>query len=261
MKFFSNMTEAGYRKMLNVLAIGGVCLVVAPIIWYVVSGLIGLVTAAVVCAVFLAFRPAVTERLTQLKFQALNAVISRAPVESLYQRAKERVEELNNQREVLNEQAANLEGFKKKAANFAKRFPEDAGQMAEKLAGYEKLFAYRIDLFKHAKKETQKFIGEVEKAEAIYEMAVADAALGKSFNKGNDFMSLYREKTAFDAIDKANNTAMANLRMALIDDAVVTSQIADTEVHAVAYDADDRVVLGNIMDMGSVKIPVAAEYK
>lgn len=258
MKLFNNMTEAGYRRLLNVLAIGAVCFVAAPIIWYVVGGLIGIITAFVVGAVALALRPAFTERLSQLKFQALNTVISRAPVETLYQRAKERVIELDTQRQVLNEQAGNLESFKKKAQAFAKKYPNDSNDMQEKLEGYEKLFAYRVDLFKQAKAETQNFVAEVEKAEDIYEMALADAALGKSFNKGKDFMAIYREKTAFDAIDKANSRAMANLRMALIDDAVVTSQIENTQQHAVTYDANNNVVLGDIMNIDSIKVPKVA---
>lgn len=255
MKF--NLSEARFKTLVNIGVIGAVCFVVAPIVTQMIGGAIGLIVTFVIGSVALALRPAFTEYMSQLKFKTLNAVIDRAPVETLYQRAQERVNELNNQRSVLNEQAANLESFKKKAMAFAKKYPEDAAQMDEKLTGYEKLFAFRVELFKEAKAETQKFVGEVEKAEAIYEMAVADAALGKSFNKGKDFMSIYREKTAFDAIDKANSRAMANLRMALIDDVAVTQQIADREVHAVAYDDNNKVVLGNIMNLDSIKVPVS----
>lgn len=255
MKF--NLTEAKFKTLLNIGIITAICFAVAPIIFTAIGGAIGLAIAYVLGAVVLALRPAFTEWLAQLKFKTMDAVISRAPVETLYQRAKERVDELNEQRAILNEQAGNLEGFKKKAKAFAKKYPDDANDMNEKLIGYEKLFAWRVELFKQAKKETQNFVKEVEKAEDIYEMALADAALGKSFNKGKDFMSIYREKTAFDAIDKANSKAMANLRMALVDDVVVAEQIGTQEVHAVTYDANDNVVLGSIMNLDEIKVNVA----
>jgi hypothetical protein len=248
------ISQEKFKKLTQVGIVGLVALVVSPIIFMVIKGLVGLAIAGVVGAVLLALMPAFTEKMAQLKFQALKGVISRAPVESLHQRAKERWDELTQQRNTLHEQAASLAEFKKKAEKFNKDYPEEAPQVNEQLAGYEKLFTYRVELFKGAKLETEKFMKVVEKAEAIYEMAVADAKLGKSFNKGKDFMAIYREKTAFDAIDKANSQALANLRMALIDDEFAAKQGETQPVHAVTYDKGNHVVLGDILNVQAIPV-------
>lgn len=251
--------EQKYKKGLQIGAILLVGFLVAPFIFMAIGGLIGLGIAALIGGIMFAVMPAVTERLTQLKFQALKGVISRAPVETLQQRAKERWEELAVQRNTLHEQAAALAEYKNKAVKFNKDFPEDAPQVNEQLAGYEKLFAYRVDMFKQAKAETEKFMKVVERAEAIYEMALADAKLGKSFNKGKDFMAIFREKTAFDAIDKANSMALANLKMALVDDDFATKVVENqaTPQHAISYDAAGRPVLGNILNVEAIQVPTS----
>jgi hypothetical protein len=250
------MTQEKYKKLMQIGIVGAVCLLVAPIIFGVVKGMIGLAVAALVGGTILALMPAVTERLAQLKFQALKGVISRAPVDTLNKRGQERWDELNVQRQTLHEQAAALAEFKQKATKFNRDFPEEAPQINEQLQGYEQLFAYRVDMFKQAKLETEKFMKVVEKAEAIYEMAMADAKLGKSFNKGKDFMAIYREKTAFDAIDKANSMALANLKMALVDDDFASKAVeaAPTSQHAITYDATGRPMLGNILNVDALRV-------
>ena len=239
-----------YKKLIQIGIVCSVALVVAPIIFLVVKGIVGLIIAGVIGMTAMALLPALSEKLTQLKFQAVKLVISRAPVESLYARVHERHTLLQEQRQILQEQAANLEGFKKKATKFMAQYPEEAPAYQEKLTGYEKLFAYRVNLYQEATAKNKDFVKVVEKAEAIYEMAVADAALGHSFNKEQDFMAFYREKTAFDAIEKADNLAMSNLRMALVDDDFVNKAVANTTtpVHQVAYDAQGSVILGNILN-------------
>jgi ABC-type multidrug transport system fused ATPase/permease subunit len=248
------MTQEKYKKLLQWGTVGLVALIVSPIIFSVVKGLIGLAIAALVGGVIFALMPAVTEKLAQLKFQAMKGVISRAPIESLYQRAKERWAALQEQQSILHEQAASLEEFKKKAEKFAKQYPDEAETWLTQLVGYEKLFAYRVDQYKAAKRSMEEFNKVVEKAEAIYEMAMADAKLGKSFNKDKDFMAVFREKTAFDAVDKASSQALANLRMALVDDEFVSKQIEGQQTHAITYDAAGHVVLGNILQTQAIPV-------
>lgn len=243
-----NSKAVKYKRLIQIGIIGVVGLIVAPVVFLAVKGIVGLVIAGLVGGVALALMPAVSEKLTQLKFQALKIVIDRAPVDSLYVRVQERHALLQDQRKVLQEQAANLEGFKKKAMRFMQQYPEEAAAYQEKLSGYEKLFAYRVDLFKQARRANQEFVKVVEKAEAIYEMAVADAALGHSFNKEQDFMAFYREKTAFDAIERADNLAMSNLRMALVDDDFVNKAVENQQVHQVSYDSQGNVILGDILN-------------
>jgi hypothetical protein len=236
---------------------GIICLLVAPIVFLMIKGLVGLAVAGVICATLIALMPAFSEWLTQIKFKALKGVISRAPVESLIQRAKERWDELETQLGLLKEQAAAVSEFKIKVSRFVKENPLDAQDWLDRLADYEKRFAFRVESFKKAKRDTHDFMKTIDRAEAIYEMALMDQKLSKSFGKSRDFMAIFREKTAFDAIDKANAQSMADLKMSMIDEDYVSQQtLGEQPVAKITYDTQGNVVLGNILNMDSIQVPV-----
>jgi hypothetical protein len=239
------VTQDRFNLLVKVAIVAAIAFIVSPIIFMVVKGIIGVVLALAIAGIAYALSPAFASWLTALKFKSLNYVISRAPVEELIQRAKERWDALNEQMELLKEQAATLAVYKKRALKTAAEFPEEAKELNDNLAQYEQLFAYRVTAFQDAKNETIKFSRTVDKAESMYQMAVADAALGKSFGKNKDFMAVFREKTAFDAIDKASAQSLANLKMALVDNDYGTK--IDAPAHAIKYDEHNNVVLGNIL--------------
>lgn len=244
------ITQENFKKYTKLGLIGLTALVVAPVIFMVIQGIVGLAIAGVVGGLVIALAPAASQFFTTLKFKALGAVIDHAPVEALHQRAKERWEELENQQNMLKNQAASLESFRSKAMKFIKEYPDEAETWKERLKGYENLFAMRVEMWKTARDSTQLFMKQVDKAEAIYEMAVEDQKIGKSFGKSKDFMSVFKEKTAFEAIDKANNQAMADLKMALLDDDFVTKKVEESAspMRQVSY-TNNTVNLGNLLEI------------
>ena len=248
------MNQVAFNRLLKYGTVALVALVVSPIIFMVVKGIVGLALVAAIALLLGALTPAFSAWLTHLKFQSLRFVIDRAPVEELIQRAKERWDAIAEQRDLLQQQAATLALYKKKVQGIVKNFPEEAPEALANLAQYEQLFAMRVESFKQAKVETERFMRVIDRAEAIYEMAVAEANMGKSFGKNKDFMAVFREKTAFDAIDKASANAVANLKMALVDNDYATK--ADGAAHAITYDTNNEVVLGNILNVESIAVPV-----
>jgi hypothetical protein len=248
------MTQDRFNKLIKWGSVAAVCLIVSPIVFMIVKGMVGLILVAGIASITGALIPAFSEWLTHLKYQSLKFVIDRAPVEALIQRAKERWEAIAEQRDLLKQQEATLALYKKKVDKIAIDFPEEEAAARANLAQYEQLFALRIEAFKFARAETEKFMRTIDKAEAIWDMAVAEANMGKSFGKNKDFMAVFREKTAFDAIDKASANAISELRMALIDNdyAAKTTE----PVRAVTYDKNNNVMLGNILNVESIEVPV-----
>lgn len=248
------MNQEKFKKYATIGLVGLAGLIVAPIIFLVVKGIVGLAIAGVLAMGIMAAAPAVSQWLSNMKFKALEGVISYEPVLTLKTRAEERWAELDTQRALLEDQAATLEEFTRKAKGFIKQFPEEAPDWMQRIKDYEQIFAYRIDMFKKAKIETEKFMVTIDKAEGIYQMAVLDAKMSKSFGKTRDFMSIFKEKTAFDAIDKANSKAIASLRMALVDENFVSEQIKlqNEPVHAVTYNPTGTVNVGNILDITTI---------
>lgn len=248
------MDQEKFKKWATIGLIGVTGLVVAPVIFLAIKGIIGLAVAAVLAGAGMAVAPAVSQWFANMKFKSLETVINYQPVLTLKARAEERWKELDIQRNLLTEQRTALEEFTLKAKGFIKQFPEEAQDWQQRIRDYEQIFAYRVDLFKKAKIETEKFMVTVDKAQGIYDMAVLDAKMSKSFGKARDFMSIFKEKTAFDAIDKANSQAIASLKMALVDENFVTEQIKqqETPVHAVNYNPTGSVNLGNILDITEI---------
>lgn len=222
-------------------------ILVAPIVFLLIKGIVGLAVAVVLVAILNALAPAFSSWLTHIKFQSLKFVIDRAPVDELIQRAKERWDTLGEQRDLLQAQAATLATYKKKVARVIQEYPEEADEQLANLSQYEQLFALRVEAFKTAKLETQKYMRTVDKAESIYDMAVAEAEMGKSFNRNKDFMAIFREKTAFDAVDRASANALAGLKMAIIDNDFADK--ATTAPPAVTYDRNNEVQLGHVLDL------------
>lgn len=248
------MTKERFNLFAKLGLMGLASILIAPVVFLMIKGIVGAAIAIILVMILNALAPAFSSWLTHLKFNSLKFVIDHAPVEELMQRAKERWDALAEQRDILQGQAASLALYKKKVEKIERDFPEDGPEARQTLSSYEELFAYRVEAFKNAKIETHKFMRTVDRAESVYEMAQAEANMGKSFGKGKDFMAVFREKTAFDAIDKASANSLANLRMALVDEGY-SAKVADP-AHAITYDRGGEVVIGNVLSMDNVPLPV-----
>lgn len=244
------MTPDRFKLYTRLGAIAALAFIVSPIVFTVIKGLAGAVTVIVMMAILNALVPAFSEWLTQLKFKGLKFVIDRGPVETLQQREQERFTALQEQSGLLRQQASLLELYKKKSIAHVKQFPEEAESQAQNLKQYEELFAYRVEAFKTARQDNAAFSHIVRKAESTYEMAVADAELGKSFGKQGDFMTAFKERYALEAVDKAAAESLATLRMAVIDNDYAAK--VEAPAHAITYDKDNRVVLGTVLDVQAV---------
>jgi hypothetical protein len=244
------MTRENFNRLVKYGGFGLVALLISPLVFLILKGIMGMAAIAValaVAAVANALIPAFSEWLTQLKFRSLKAVISRAPIETMIQRAKERWEAITEQRALLQDQLATLQGYKRKTEETAQRYPEEAESMRLNLSQYEQLFAYRVDAFKEAKLSAEKYDHMVEKAEAMFSLAQADAKMSQSFGKQEDFMVRFKEKYAFDAVNEASDKAIANLRMALVDNNY--AEKIEAPAHAITYDRLGNVVLGTTLEI------------
>ena len=248
------MNKETFTRIIKYGGMGVIAMVIAPFVFLAIQGIVGAAIAIVIAGILHALMPAFSTWLGQLKYGAMKVVISRAPVEALIARASERAKALQEQAQLLKAQGEELATFKRKTLQFMRDYPEDAPQMQEKLDGYEKLFALRMDMFKQAKADAVEFGKKVDKAEAVYDMAMADAKLSKSFGKQKDFDAFFREKVAFEAIERASDASMASLSMALLDDDLV-AKVKPAETHAIKYDANHNVVTGNILNVPNVVQP------
>ena len=253
------------KKLFNLGVLGGVIvfygLVVAPIIMKVALNIIGStlasVAALVIGAVIVALAPSFAEKMTQVKFKTLKAVVSRAPIESLYGRLRDRTGGLNDYRQKLQTQSTALTGYRRKAVKMIKDYPEDAPAQKAELEKFEKLFMFRVDKYKEAHAKLQVFTATVQKAERRYEMAVASLEAGKAMEMDENFMNTLKEQFAFDKVEETVDAAFSQMDMALVDEELAMNQIRQSNsTRQINYRDDGVIDLGNILQ--PVALPVAA---
>lgn len=243
-------------KLIAQLGIGAaIALAIAPFIFMLIGGIVGLAVAAIIGGVLMALMPAASTWLTNLKFKALKAVVEDDPVTTLIAREQERAEALEDARIQLEQQTAGVEVFRTRASQIVKEYPEEEPALKQRLQEYEQVLAYRIDEFKESRKTFQEFQRTVAKFKAMYELAKLDEATGKSLNTGSDMLAKFKEQVAFDAIDQANAQSIARLRMSLVDDDFARQQIQGREVRTINYSDDGRVLLGNILKPIDERVP------
>jgi hypothetical protein len=252
------MDKTKFKRYAQLAVVGGAALIVAPIIFAIIKGIVGLAIAAAIGCAILAIQPAFTTWLTNMKFKAVKAVVQANPIETLYARQQERTQELEGARQKLEGQATSLEKFRKKVAKVVHDYPEDAKTYQEQLRDFERLLAYRVEQFKGAKTSLEEFKRNVVKAKDLYEMSLLAVETGNAMNASEDFMAKFKEEVAFDEVDNTNAKAIAQLRMALADDNYARDQIKDQDVRAINYTADGSVNLGNILKPIDVEAKVLA---
>lgn len=237
-----------FKRLLQVGIVGGVAVVVAPTIFLIIQGLIGLITAFVIGGVALALQPAFSTWLTNLKYKAVKEVVERDPCTTLIAQRQERAQALEDARGMLEQQVAAVELFSKKTAKLIKEYPEEAEESTQTLREYEALLVFRVDQFKDVREKHKAFSRNVDKYIAKYELAQLSKATGAALNSGNDPMAKFKEEVAFDKIDREHAESLAHLRMALTDESYAKEQIKTvTSAHQVTYTPDGRVQLGNIL--------------
>jgi hypothetical protein len=238
-----------FKRLIQVGIAGGVAVVVAPTIFLVIQGLIGLIAAFVVGSVALALQPAFSTWLTNLKYKAVKEVVERDPCATLIAQRQERAQALEDARGMLEQQVAAVELFSQKTKKLVKQYPEEAEESMQTLKEYEALLVFRVDQFKDSREKHAAFSRNVDKYIAKYELAQLGNATGKALNSGSDVMAKFKESIAFDKIDREHAQSLAHLRMALTDESYAKEQIkTSTSTHQVTYTPDGRVQLGSILE-------------
>jgi DNA repair ATPase RecN len=190
--------------------------------------------------------------------------VSRKPgsihIESLISEQQAAQKDLEEAREQLSAQMAQVESMRDKVREFERTRSDDPDAIArwnERLQEWEKVLAYNVDLFKRAKADVVAFAKIVEQAEMEWSMATADAKIAASFGrKSGDFLRTLRERTALDAVQKASAESRARLRLSVVDHDHVVDQTRDKPaVHAINYTATGKVDLGRVLDLAEINLP------
>ena len=200
------------QNIVKYVVAGAVCLAVSPIIFGVVQGMVGLILAAGVGFTAIQLTPWFSTKITNLGMRLLMNEARKNPIETMNNIYLDNMKTIQEKDEKIVQFAGRLEDFKSKMLSFQKKYPDEAAnyaQIADKMAV---VLTRQKDKQRIAKTLARQYHDQIEKAEAIYQMALeahAVTELAGSIEK-QVFQDI-RKRVAFDTVTHSFNTAVAQL--------------------------------------------------
>jgi len=205
-------------ELISKIGIAAVAVVlVAPFIFILVKGLIGIAAAVAIASVMIAITPAASLAIANFGVSLLKLEAGRNPVETLQNEYKEKSIQLEEKRGNIEKCAAQVLTFKGKVEGLKIKYPDEATKFEEQVAGMEALLAVRKEKYKAAGRELQAFRDIVDKADAIWQVTQALSAASSGVDKTEEFFSEMRTKTALDSVQLSLNHSFAALDTSLLE--------------------------------------------
>jgi hypothetical protein len=198
---------------------GGVvgCLIVAPFAYFILQGLGALVALAI--AGFLAFTviqlaPWYADVIANWRMKLIMAEANKNPIETMNNIYVDNMNTIAAKDEKIKAFSARLGDYKDKMAGFVRKYPEEAPRYQEVADKMTLVLNRQIQKQRNAKIAAKEYRDEIEKAQAIYDMALAAndvVQLGGDVEK-HVFQDI-KKQVAFDAVNHKFNMAVAELTM------------------------------------------------
>lgn len=261
----NELSQIKFSRKIKIALVLLTALLVGPISFFLTISALGIASAAIAVGIALfavgvvnALIPATSDWLTALKFKSVQAVATANPIETLLAEQAQSKADLDEAREGIERSMADVEVM---AAEVQEIKGDPAAtkaqveQWEERLGEYEKLLAYRVDLYKQAKIKHGDWDGVIRIARIEWRLLQSDARLSKTFQRKDEFMRKLRTQTALDTIQRESAQSRARLRMAIIDgEGTMEALKGQQPVHSITYDKNGKVVLGNVLDVPAVEI-------
>jgi hypothetical protein len=203
---------------------------VAPFIFVLVKGLIGLAAAVTIAGVFIALAPAASLVIANLGVSMLKFEAARNPVETLQNEYREKAQQLEEKKEAIETGTAKFKTFESKVASLKKRFPDEAQQFESQLNGMRDLIEIRKEKYKAAAQELAGFQEIVGKADAIWQVSQALNDMTTGQDATDEFYSELRTKTALDSVQESLGRSFAALDTSLLEEEVEKKALAGQQL-------------------------------
>lgn len=194
---------------------------VAPYIWVAIGGLIGLIVAVGVILAAWMVRPVVFSFAANMRLKLIKAEASKNPVETLQNDLKDKAKALSDRKDAIEKLNSQIRTFSDKVDEIRASYgAEDAGylKLSRDLADLRRVYGHRCEKWKEAREQLKLYEEEIKRANMIWEAAQAAAAARETSGLTEDeFYAKLRAETAFDAIQKSYNDALASLDTAMLE--------------------------------------------
>lgn len=219
-----NDQELEQRKQ-NIIKVAKISLVaiaaavVAPVVFLMVKGILGLALAGFASLVIVNAAPVVANGLADWRLKALKAEAARNPIETLQLDFQQKRLALHKFKDSITGFSAAVMTFQDKMDGFKAKFPKDADKFDGELAKMKQVLKSRETRFKEAQASLNQYANEIDRAKAIWEMGQeAQKMNAASGLNDEDLLAKIRVDTALDSVTGSMNTAFAELETSLLED-------------------------------------------
>lgn len=210
-----NERKARIQKWATVGLIGVIGLVVSPIIFMAITGLIGLIIAATVGLLVVTFTPYVSMKLANWKVKAIMHEAGENPIETMINLLRAKQQAFITFRTNVENAVTARDNFKTKCQAFAKKYPERADEFNKQLLMMTSLVERKKAALADAQQSLEDGSIKLEEMKAYWDMS--QAAQEANMAAGMDTGDLYEKlkaDTAVDAVFTSMNRAFAQLEVA-----------------------------------------------
>lgn len=208
------------RKKVATLAKWGLGLagavIISPIVFFAVKGIVGLVLAFVVGQAVIHLAPVFSLKLANLRIKLLTKEVEGNPIETLINLRIEKEKELAHADQQIVEFETEVLNYDDETKVFKKKYPDEAAAyelISEKMHTALKDMETNQD---EAKQGLENLKATIDKAQAIYKMSLAAqkvAALSKTAE--DQVFADIKQKVAFDTVRSQLNRSFASLNQAV----------------------------------------------
>ena len=204
----------------------GAIIVVAPLTYLLITGLIGLAIAGVLALGIINFAPVLSMKFANWKVKAIVHEARENPIETLVNQLSDKQQALEKFKESITKFRTEVANFSEKIITFKAQYPEEATKFEAQLAGMNRLLAFRQDKYKEAKKGVEKFERAIDRARALWDMSQEAQRMNKyaSLQTGDPFEQI-KTDVALESVVTSVNTAFSELETALMDSDDVTQTV------------------------------------
>jgi hypothetical protein len=192
-------------------------LAVAPFIFFLIKGIIGVAAAIATASIIIALTPAISLAIANLGVAALKLEASRNPVETLQNEYRERAEQLEHRKLAIEECTVRLKTFESKVLSLKSKYPAEAAQFDEQLHSMHQLVDLRKEKYQEAVANLKQFHDIVEKAAALWDVTQSLSDTSTRLNVTEEFYSELRTNTALDSVQLSLNRSFAALDTSLLE--------------------------------------------
>lgn len=188
------------------------CIVVAPFVFLLVQGIVGLAIAALCGAAIIAAAPVVAMKLANWKLKGLKAEARQNPIESRQNIALQARDRIRQAESELSGLATEVRNFADLVADLRRQQPDDALEFEDQLAGLQKLLEARRQGLSEARQRANEFDAATQRAARRWKVAQAAIRMQKlSGSQQDDAMNKLLAEESLDAVQGAMNRALSEL--------------------------------------------------